>query len=189
MGRVIVEQIASLDGCVEDAQGGIGFFFDAQELQATDQEQLRMLRSVGAIVFGARTYRMFADYWPQADPVAEPVAVPIRELPKFVVSSTLAAAPWDADQSATVLGGDGVAAVRGLRERIDGDLVIWGSLTLVDALLGAGEVDMLRLRVVPVLLGGGRPLAPPGTATRRWRLARVESFGGGVAVLEYHALA
>ena len=75
------------------------------------------------------------------------------------------------------------------RERIDGDLVIWGSLTLVDALLGAGEVDMLRLRVVPVLLGGGRPLAPPGTAPRRWRLARVESFGGGVAVLEYHALA
>ena len=172
MGRVIVEQIVSIDGCVEDAQGGIGFFFDAQELEATDQEQLRMLRSVGAIVFGARTYRMFADYWPQADPVAEPVAVPIRELPKFVVSSTLAAAPWDADQSATVLRGDGVAAVRGLRERIDGDLVIWGSLTLVDA-----------------LLGGGRPLAPPGTATRRWRLARVESFGGGVAVLEYHALA
>ena len=73
MGRVIVEQIVSIDGYVEDAQGGIGFFFDAQELEATDQEQLRMLRSVGAIVFGARTYRMFADYWPQADPVAEPV--------------------------------------------------------------------------------------------------------------------
>ena len=47
----------------------------------------------------------------------------------------------------------------------------------------------VRFDYVPVLLGGGRPLAPPGTATRRWRLARVESFGGGVAVLEYHALA
>lgn len=187
MGRVIVEQIVSIDGYVEDEQGGIGFFIDAREINETDQEQLRMLASVGAIVLGANTYRMFAGYWPQADPVAEPVAVPIRELPKFVVSSTLNAAPWGPDQSATLLRGDGVTAVRELRSRIDGDLIVWGSLTLSDALLRAGEVDMLRLRTVPLLLGAGRSLAPSGTATRRWRLARADTFGGGVVVLEYLA--
>ena len=187
MGRVIVDEIASTDGCAEDADGGIGFFIDARELNAVDQEQLRMLRSVGAIVLGARTYRMFADYWPHADPVAEPVAVPIRDLPKFVVSSTLDAAPWGDGQAATVLRGDGVASVRGLRGRIDGDLVVWGSLTLADALLRAGEVDVLRLRIVPCLLGAGRSFAPPGTAPRRWRLDRADRFEGGVVVLEYHA--
>ncbi|WP_052632029.1 dihydrofolate reductase family protein [Pseudoxanthomonas suwonensis] len=189
MGKVIVEQIVSIDGYAEDAAGGIGFFTDAQAVNAADQEQLRMLRSVGAIVLGARTYRMFADYWPQADPAAEPVAAPIRELPKFVVSSSLEAAPWGADQSATLLRGDGVAAVRGLRGRIAGDLVVWGSLTLADALFEAGEVDMLRLRIVPALLGRGRPFAPAGSAARRWSLARADHFEGGLVVLEYHAAA
>jgi dihydrofolate reductase len=187
MGKVIVEQIVSIDGYAEDADGGIGFYVDARELNAVDREQLRMLRSVGAIVLGARTYRMFADYWPHADPAVEPVAAPIRDLPKFVVSSTLQAAPWGDDQSATLLRGDGVTAVRGLRGRIEGDLVIWGSLTLADALLRAGEVDVLRLRIVPRLLGTGRSFAPPGTVTRHWQLDRADHFEGGVVVLEYHA--
>lgn len=187
MGKVIVEQIVSVDGYAEDADGGIGFFVDAREVNAADAEQLRMLGQVGAIVLGARTYRMFADYWPHADPQLEPVAAPIRDLPKFVVSSTLAQAPWGMDQAATVLHGDGVAAVRGLRARIPGDLIVWGSLTLADALLRAGEVDVLRLRIVPVLLGRGRPFAPAGSARRAWSLAQAQAFDGGLVVLEYHA--
>lgn len=187
MGKVIVEQIVSIDGYAEDAGGGIGFFMDAREINTADAEQLRMLGSVGAIVLGARTYRMFADYWPQADPATEPVAAPIRDLPKFVVSSTLERAPWGADQEATVLRGDGVASVRDLRGRIDGDLVIWGSLTLGDALLQAGAVDVLRLRTVPQVLGAGRSFAPVGTARRRWSLAQATAFDGGLVVLEYHA--
>src|SRR5687767_5775647 len=94
MGKVIVEQIVSLDGYAEDADGGIDFFVNANWINEADTEQLRMLSGVAAIVFGAKTYRMFADYWPSADPAAEPVATPIRELPKFVVSSTLESAPW-----------------------------------------------------------------------------------------------
>ena len=186
MGKVIVEQIVSIDGYAEDADGGIGFFGDAQAVNDADEEQLRMLGGVGAIVLGARTYRMFADYWPQADPSVEPVAAPIRDLPKFVVSSTLDRAPWGADQSATVVRGDGVASVRDLRRRIDGDLVVWGSLTLSDALLRAGEVGVLRLRMLPLVLGAGRSFAPPGSR-RGWSLARASSFDAGLVVLEYHA--
>ncbi|WP_372016539.1 dihydrofolate reductase family protein [Pseudoxanthomonas sp. 10H] len=187
MGKVIVEQIVSIDGYAEDADGGIGFFDNAQAVNAADDEQLRMLRSVGAIVLGARTYRMFADYWPEADPRVEPVAAPIRDLPKFVVSSSLAEAPWGPDQAATLLRGDGVASVRELRARVDGDLVVWGSLTLSDALLRAGEVDVLRLRMLPLVLGAGRSFAPPGSGGHDWSLAQARTFDGGLVVLEYHA--
>lgn len=188
MGKVIVEQIVSLDGYAEDADGGIDFFVNADWINEADTEQLRMLSSVAAIVFGAKTYRMFADYWPSADPAAEPVATPIRELPKFVVSSTLESAPWGTDDSAEILRGDGVAAVRGLRGRFDGDLVIWGSLSLSDALLRADEVDVLRLRVLPVLLGRGRSFAPPDLGLRRMSLVSAQSFTGGLVVLEYRAV-
>jgi dihydrofolate reductase len=186
MGKVIVEQIISADGYAEDADGGIGFFVNANWINEADTEQLRMLSGVAAIVFGAKTYRMFADYWPSADPVAEPVATPIRELPKFVVSSSLHSAPWGTDDSAEILRGDGVAAVRSLRQRFADNLIVWGSLTLSDALLRAGEVDVLRLRVLPVLLGRGRSFAPSDLGLRWMSLTTAQSFASGLVVLEYN---
>jgi dihydrofolate reductase len=187
MGKIIVEQIVSADGHAEDADGGIGFFANADWINDADTEQLRLLSSVDAIVFGARTYRMFADYWPSADPVAEPVARPIMALPKFVVSSTLESAPWGPADEAEILRGDGVAALRGLRQRFAGNLIIWGSLSLSDALLHAGQVDVLRLRVLPLLTGGGRSFAPRGLGLRPLSLASARSFAQGLVVLEYHA--
>jgi len=186
MGKIIVEQIVSADGYAEDADGGIGFFANANWINAADTEQLRMLSGVEAIVFGARTYRMFAGYWPSADPATERVAVPISKLPKFVVSSTLESAPWGDHDSAEILSGDGVAAVRALRHRFAGKLIIWGSLTLTDALLRAGEVDILRLRVLPLLLGRGRSFAPPDLGVRQLSLASAQTFERGLMVLEYH---
>jgi dihydrofolate reductase len=185
MGKLIVEQIVSVDGYAEDAEGGIGFFANADWVNDADTEQLQMLSGVEAIVLGAKTYRMFADYWPFADPAAEPVATPIRNLPKFVVSSTLASAPWG-DGDAEILRGNGVEAIRALRRRFTGNLIVWGSLGLSDALLRAGEVDVLRLRVLPLLLGRGRSFAPPDLGLRGLSLASARSFEHGLVVLEYH---
>jgi dihydrofolate reductase len=186
MGKLIVEQIVSADGYAEDAEGGIGFFVNAKGVNEVDTEQLRMLSGVEAIVFGAKTYRLFADYWPSADPAAEPVATPIMNLPKFVISSTLPSAPWGADDSAEVLRGDAVAAVRGLRHRYTGNLIVWGSLSLSQALLRAGEVDVLRLRMLPLLLGSGRSFAPADLGLRTMALLTVQTLPGGLLVLEYN---
>lgn len=185
MGKVIVEQIVSADGYAQDADGGIGFFGNASSINEVDSEQLRMLAEAAAIVFGAKTYGMFAGYWPCADPAVEPVATPINALPKFVVSSTLVSAPWGINDSAEILRGDGVVAVRGLRRRFTGNLIVWGSLSLSDALLRAGEVDVLRLRILPVLLGRGRSFAPSDLGSRSLSLAAAKSFDGGLVVLEY----
>jgi dihydrofolate reductase len=189
MGKVIVEQIISADGYAEDMDGSIGFFVNANWINEADTEQLRMLSGVAAIVLGARTYRMFADYWPSADPATEPVAAAISALPKFVVSSTLASAPWGANDSAEILRGDGVAAIRGLRHRFSGDMIIWGSLSLSDALLRAGEVDVLRLRMIPVLLGGGRSFAPSNLGLTHLALVNAKAFDRGLVVLEYKVAA
>lgn len=185
MAKVIVEQIVSADGYAEDADGGIGFFANANWINSADSEQLQMLSGVSAIVFGAKTYRMFADYWPSADPLAEPVANPINRLPKFVVSSTLESAPWGASEAVGILQDDGVAAVRALRQRFAGNLIVWGSLSLSDALLRAGEVDVLRLRMLPMLLGRGRSFSPRDLGTRQLSLGAAKSFDGGLVVLEY----
>jgi len=186
MGRLIVEQIVSADGYASDPDGGIGFFVDARAVNQADHDQLQLLERVGAIILGRTTYRMFADYWPDADSAQEPVATPLNTLPKYVVSNTLTAAPWGERTPATLLRGDGVASIRTLRSNVDGDLIVWGSLTLCDALLRAGEVDVLRLRVVPVLIGTGRSFAPPDLGQRDLTLYSVRDYPQGLIVIEYH---
>ena len=185
MGKVIVEQIVSADGYAADKYGGIGFFDASGDFKDAEGEQMKMLESVGAIVFGATTYRMFADYWPGADGKLERVAGPINALPKFVVSNTLESAPWGGKGEAGILRGDGVESVRSLRQRIDGDLMIWGSLTLTDALFRAREVDVLRLRTVAFLLGEGRSFAPDGMGELKLSLQHAYAYPSGHIVMQY----
>jgi hypothetical protein len=51
----------------------------------------------------------------------------------------------------------------------------------------ADEVDVLRLRVLPLLVGSGRSFSPSGVGVRRLSLASAQAFAGGLVVLEYHA--
>ena len=183
MGRLIVEQIVSADGYAADADGGIGFFEAVDGFEETDREQLAWLEGVDAILLGANTYRMFAEYWPIADPAVEPVAEPIARLPKHVVSNTLERAPWG-DGEIEVLRGDAAASVTRLKERFDAT-VLWGSLQLADALLEAGLVDELRLRIVPVLIGAGRSFTPTGLGQRTLALDHAFTHPSGHMSLHY----
>jgi dihydrofolate reductase len=183
MGRLTVEQIISVDGYAADANGGIEFFAAVDETDANDDDQLKMLEEVEAILLGATTYRMFAGYWPTADPAVERVAGPIDRLPKFVVSNTLEAAPWG-DGDIEILRGDGAEATRALKERF-GHVIVWGSLTLADALFEAGLVDRLRLRIVPVLIGAGRSFTPDRLGERRLTLDHTMSFPTAHVTLTY----
>ncbi|MGH8063479.1 MAG: dihydrofolate reductase family protein, partial [Pseudoxanthomonas sp.] len=119
------------------------------------------------------------------DEQVEHVTSPINSLPKFVVSNTLRSAPWGEQGEVEILRGDGVGSVRGLRQRIDGDLMIWGSLTLTDALFRAREVDVLRLRTVALLLGEGRSFAPDGLGDLKLALQHVKSYPSGHVVMQY----
>ncbi|ANJ28421.1 dihydrofolate reductase family protein [Agromyces aureus] len=189
MGRLIVEQVVTVDGYAADPDGGIDFFEALVrpgadgEVDFNDAEQLAYVRQADAILFGATTYRMFADYWPGVDPEVEHVAELIDRLPKFVVSNTLAAAPWG-DGEIEILRGDGVDAATALVQRFE-TVIVWGSLTLTDALLTAGLVDELHLRVVPVLLGGGRSFTPVAIGDRALEFVHAEPRPGGVVNLTY----
>ncbi|TGO04982.1 dihydrofolate reductase family protein [Serinibacter arcticus] len=185
MGILTVEQIVSADGFAAGADGGLGFtevvpFGDESD---ADSPQLRWLGTVDAILLGRSTYELFASYWPTADPAVDATAGPMAALPKHVVSRTLEHAPWGAGQ-AEVLRGGAVAAATAMRERY-ASTVVWGSLRLSEALLGAGLVDELRLRIVPVLLGAGRTFVPPNLGARALRLEDVERYDTGHLTVTY----
>lgn len=180
MGRLIVEQLVTADGYTADPAGGLSF---APQQTDGDQGQVDFLHRVDAIVIGRRTYEMFASFWPHVAADEDQVSAAINTLPLHVVSNTLTDAPWGRHRPATVEGGDGVEAVRILKSRYERDIVLWGSLTLADALFQAGVVDRLRLRTLPALTGQGRRLTPPLDLVPL-TLVSVERHDGQV-VLEY----
>ncbi len=106
------------------------------------------------MVFGANTYREFAQMLASSDmesEVHDPWVTRMINLPATVVSSTLTE-PLDwAD--ATVSSGDAVDVVTMLKAESDVDLRSHGSLTLNRALMSAGLVDFVQVTLFPAITG------------------------------------
>jgi dihydrofolate reductase len=171
MGKLVVTEFITLDGVVEDpggsektANGGWAFRFDRGP--EGDRVKLEELRAADAMLLGRVTYEGFAAAWPSVkDDVG--FADMMNGMPKYVVSTTLDHADWN---NSTVIGGDVVAAVNDLKQRSSGDLLVHGSVKLVQTLLANDLVDVLRLMVYPVVVGGGRRLFADTGATTNLRL-------------------
>jgi len=153
---IIVDEIVSADGVAARADGSIDFFVGREGLVDSVGDAERMSR-VRSVLLGAKTYREFSAHWPTQAPTLD-----VNRLPKHVLSRTIERAPWGDGEfpPATVEHGDAADVALGLEQRYGGDVIVWGSLTVARALLSAGAVDEVWLRVVPVAVGGGRTFWP-----------------------------
>ena len=157
MGRIIVTEFASLDGVVEDPGGAEDFKYGGWSFEISrgdEGDRFKLDETMGseALLLGRTTYEGFADAWPKRD---GEFADKFNTMPKYVVSSTLENPDWT---NTTVLKGDVADEVAKLKEQQDGDIVVHGSVQLVQALLENDLVDELRLMVFPVVLGSGKRL-------------------------------
>ena len=71
-----------------------------------------------------------------------------------------------------IVGDDPAEVVAALKKQPGRDIWLFGGGVLFRSLLDAGLVDTVEVAVIPVLLGAGIPLLPPGNATKlavaRW---------------------
>ncbi|CAN5710111.1 dihydrofolate reductase family protein [soil metagenome] len=74
----------------------------------------------------------------------------------------------------------------GIRKEPGKDIWLYGGGELFRSLLELGCVDTVEPAVVPVLLGGGRPLLPPPTDRRPLRLTEQRLYEkSGIVLLQY----
>src|SRR5690242_18606025 len=110
------------------------------------------LAETTALMFGRRSYEAFAPTWRESEDHAA-----YKELPKYVVSGTLADdALVEGWGPTTILRtADDVAE---LKKGEGGAIFIHGSAELARRLSGDGLIDRYHLLVFPVLLGAGKSL-------------------------------
>jgi dihydrofolate reductase len=103
---------------------------------------------------------------------------------KYVVSSTLTEADltWN---SKLIPAERAVEEIAALREQDGGDLITWGSASLVTSMLEAGLVDELTVMIEPILLGGGKRIFPADGGARPLELVESVTTGTGVLVSTY----
>jgi len=106
-----------------------------------------------------------------------------KKMRVYVFSRTLR--PED-HPKVTVVGDDAAGVVAALRaEPGDGEIWLFGGGDLFRSLLSAGQVDAVEVTVVPVLLGGGLPLLPPGGPRTLLSLDRTHTYPSGMVSLIY----
>jgi dihydrofolate reductase len=133
-------------------------------------------------LLGRRTYEIFAAHWPRVDAAGDPVATALQQKTKHVASRTLTSLDWD---TARLLDGDTVEAVRALKAAAGGELQVHGSRGLIQTLLAADLVDELRLIVFPVVVGSGKRLFGDGAVPRTWRLVSSTASPSGALLCAY----
>ena len=190
MGKIVISENVTLDGVIQDPTGEEGFkrggWFGRtgdKDREAWAKAELDEALGAEALLMGRRTYEYFVGRgWGSR---SGEWADRLRDLPKYVVSSTLVDLEWI---NSTVLQGDVVNEVSMLKEGVNGDIVVYASSGLVPTLMEHDLVDELRLMVFPFVLGAGKRLFGETSETKPLRLVDTRTIGEGVSFLTYQVV-
>lgn len=180
MRKLIVTEWLTLDGV-----------FDADNMAewhtpyntASRQESISdTINGCGALLYGRITYQMLYPYWSQFKHNENNVADTLNNAPKYVVSSTLKDAPW---HNSTILSGNITDEIRKLKQQAGNYILIEGSGTLVQSLMGTDLIDEYRFLVHPVIMSSGKKFFQDGMDFAKLELTESKPLEKGVMSLTY----
>jgi dihydrofolate reductase len=178
VGKITAHEFISLDGVFEDPSFTFDFDFDPRMGDAIAE----IMGASKAILLGRQTFEMFAPAWSARTAADDPGAPFMNDTPKYVVTASGTKVEWS---NSEVIGAYSPDTIRNLRDRVDANIYISGSGTLVRAMLADGLVDELHLFVFPVVVGSGRRLFEEGRPKTRFALERLDKYENGVVYAVY----
>jgi dihydrofolate reductase len=190
--QLVVSEFISLDGVVqapggrdEDTDGGFRHggwsmrHFDPEVMGAVVDE---FADRSDALLQGRRTHQVSAAAWPNR---SGGFADWINSAQKYVVSDTLSEADLTWKPTTIIRSANLLKEVSAMRDQPGGDIYVYGSVSLVRALLAAELVDELVLMIEPITLGGGKTLFPNDGEARGFELISARTANTGVQVCRY----
>ena len=186
MRKIIVSEFITLDGVIE-APGGkeTGHPHEGWQTGYRSPEagkyKMDELASVDSLLLGKTAFEAFAAYWPGETGAG--FADPINKMPKYVVSRSLQKVEWNNSHILRDVAKD----VAALKKSEGGNILVYGSATLVRALLHHDLIDELRLMVYPLSIGGGLRLFDDSRELKKFGLKH-SRVADGVLILEYQPI-
>ncbi len=182
MAKLIYSVLASLDGYVEDADGGFEWAAPDEQVHTAVND---LERRVGTYLYGRRMYEVMAawetmDTGPDQAAAMRDYAGIWRSAEKVVYSRTLETV---STANTRIERDFDPARVRAMKESASRDITVGGP-ELAAAALTAGLVDEILLFFVPVIIGGGKPALPAGLRLNL-ELLNERRFTNGTMLLHY----
>ena len=184
--ELVCTEFMTLDGVMDspgdEAEGhrSGGWVADVEFVPEAFALKAEELAETSALMFGRRSYEVFAPVWPDSED-----HLAYKELPKYVVSSTLT-------DDALVDGWGPIEILRSaddvakLKQGDGGAIFIHGSGELARRLSDADLIDRYNLLVFPVLLGAGKSVfSAADRDKRKLRLRESAGYANGVVKLVY----
>ncbi|MGY6025397.1 dihydrofolate reductase family protein [Streptomyces spinosirectus] len=182
MRKLIAGAFITLDGVVQDPGGfselerggwALDYFDDTSRRRATDA-----LLASETFLLGRATFEIIEKAWSRN---TGPYAEAMNNIPKLVVTRTLRGPlSWNA----TALTGEAAQTVAKLKQEPGGDIIMYGSSTLMRSLLQHNLIDELNLGVHPLVVGEGKRLFDSGLP-RSLRFVSATPSATGVVTLTY----
>lgn len=147
--RLRYKVAASLDGFIAGPNGEYDWIVTDPSIDFA-----ALFKEFDTAVMGRKTYELVT---------AQGGGGAMPGLDVIVFSRTLPAAT---DRGVRIVNDDPAEIVPALKAKPGRDIWLFGGGTLFRSLLDAGLVDTVEIAVIPVLLGAGVPLLPPGAATK-----------------------
>lgn len=168
MPRTILYIATSLDGYIATPDGGVEWLEGYEDSLAGYDE---FISGIGAAAMGRETYEFAARAdWPYLMPVGVLTSRPIESPPPGVFAH-----PGPASELLTTL-----------HRRTDKDIWLLGGGRTLRAFLDANLVDVMRIFIIPKLLGDGLSLFPPGPRkVEPLALAATHVYASGVVEVQY----
>ena len=181
MGQLIVTMWITLDGFIAGPNNEMDWVVPLGEYQND------LVSTADTLVLGRVTYQSFAGAWPyvpdnpEAPEDLKDYARKLNSMRKIVYSKTLEEVEW---QHSTLKREIVPDEIEKLKQEADKNLLIYGSSSIVQALMSLGLIDEYHLLLHPVVLGGGKPLFKNIKDRVNLKLLTTKTDPSGVVLLD-----
>ena len=151
--------------------------------------EISLVENAGALLLGRITHDDFASYWAavaaderEADEGTKRYALRLDQLDKFVVSRSGAVASWPGTHRVDNATN---TEFQRIKDRSAGDVIVYGSLSLIAALNALSLIDEFDFVVHPTLLCRGKPILDADQHPTQMELTECRPFSSGAVLLRY----
>jgi dihydrofolate reductase len=185
MRKIITTTWITLDGFIVGPNGEMDWVIVDEEMGTYESE---IVNAADTLLLGRVTYESFAGAWPHvpdnpnASEGEKEYARRLNAMHKIVFSRTLPSAEWSNSKLVKEVLPEEITK---LKQEPGGDMLIYGSASIVRTLTKHGLIDEYQLLVHPVILGSGKPLFQDIRERRKLKLFKTRTFSSGVVGLYY----